>query len=324
MHKLYALILLVAVAVVACDTKDPGGPANVTITGPSPFTTTTTTSTSTPSTSTTTSIPFTLSRTYIAIGPVAPNIPNLLTVSLRLISGGAAASSLQAWGDGAPRFTTAADPVFEVLGFYTTPGGAGGGVQGQLVGTLDNGQFTGTLTSITPECTAERQFGGSVNSLSLNWTGGPTLKDCKGSPLSFSSLTMLATAAPPPTAPPIPVTTTIPLSCAYGVTPTNVTFGSNGGTASVTINTGPTCAWSVQRFVDWVTVQPTAGSGPSTVSIAVPQNPGGQRTTTVVVAGQAVTITQLTTPLPSATTTSTSTSTTTTTTTTTTSINIGS
>jgi hypothetical protein len=188
-------------------------------------------------------------------------------------------------------------------------------VQGRLVGTLDAGTFEGILTSVTPECTAEREFSGSVNAQSLQWIGGTTLRDCKGNPLNFSPLTMLATAAPPPVAPPVPVTTTIPLVCAYGLSSGAASFNVNGGSVTVTLSTGPTCGWTAQRFVDWVTVQPTAGSGPSSISLIVSANPGAPRSTTVVIAGQQFLITQsnvsTTTTVSSSSTTSTTTTTTT-------------
>jgi hypothetical protein len=316
MRKLLFVALLIVTTVVACDTKDPAGPANVTITGPSPFTTTTTTSvapTVPPSTvPPTTTIPFSLSRTFISLGVVPPHVPNLLTLTLRQLSEGMVAAS---WRDYVPFLSTLADPVFSVLGFYTTSGGGSGAVQGRLVGTLDAGTFEGILTSVTPECTAEREFSGSVNAQSLQWIGGTTLRDCKGNPLNFSPLTMLATAAPPPVAPPVPVTTTIPLICAYGLSSGAASFNVNGGSVTVTLATGPTCGWTAQRFVDWVTVQPTAGSGPSSISLIVSANPGAPRSTTVVIAGQQFLITQsnvsTTTTVSSSSTTSTTTTTTT-------------
>jgi hypothetical protein len=268
MRKFYLMLLVVAVAVGACDTKDPKDPGAVTITGPSPFTTTTTTSTTTTSTTSvppTTSVPFATARTYFAFGPTAPHVPNVLSLNLKQSSPA---------------------PTFEVLGSYQTPSGAGGAVRGTLVGTLDNGTFTGTLTGITPECTAERQYSGTVNSLELRFTGGTTLHECKGTPLSFNSLNMLASQAPPPTAPPPLVTSTIPLTCSYSLGTGLTSFGAGGGSGSVELITGGQCAWTVQRFVDWVTVQPVAGTGPARVTYTVAPNGGAPRSTTIVIAGQ--------------------------------------
>jgi hypothetical protein len=103
---------------------------------------------------------------------------------------------------------------------------------------------------------------------------------------------MLATAAPPPVTPPVPVTTTVPLSCGFGLSAGGASFDVNGGTGSVDLTTGPTCGWTAQRFVDWVTLQPTSGTGPLRISFAVSPNPGGPRTTTLVIAGQQFVIRQ--------------------------------
>ena len=284
-------ILLVVAVVVACDTKDPSGPATVTISGPSPITTTTTTSTSIPTTTSTTStttstIPHALARTYISLGIVPPNVPNSLSLSLKQTAG--VGNSASSWRDFLPIFRTAVE--FAVLGFYTTSGGGSGAVQGNLSGTLEAGTFTGKLTSVTPECTAEREFSGSVDTQALRWVGGMTLKDCKGSPLAFSPLTMLATTAPPPITPPPPVTTTIPLACGFGLSASAASFTLAGGTGGVDLTTGPTCAWTTQRFVDWVTVQPAAATGPARITFIVA--PGGPRTTTLVLAGQPFVIDQ--------------------------------
>ena len=271
MRKFYLILLIAAVAVGACDTKDPAGPGAVTISGPSPFTTTTTTSTTTTSTIPTTTVPFALARTYFAFGPTAPHVPNLLSLNLK---------------------QTSPAPTFEVLGSYQTPSGAGGAVKGTLTGTLDSGTFTGTLTGITPECTAERQYSGTVNTLELRFTGGTTLQECKGTPLSFNSLNMLASQAPPPTAPPPLVTSTIPLTCSYSLGSGQTSFPSPGGSGSIELITGGQCAWIVQRFVDWVTVQPSAGTGPARITYTVAPNGGPPRSTTLVIAGQPLVINQ--------------------------------
>ena len=271
MRRFYLVLIVVAVAVGACDTKSPSGPGTVTITGPSPFTTTTTTSTSTTSTIPTTSVPFAVARTYFAFGPVAPNVPNLLSLNLK---------------------QTSPAPTFEVLGSYQTPSGAGGAVKGTLSGSLDGGTFTGTLTSQTPECVAERQYSGSVDQLQLNWAGGATLVNCKGNPLSFNSLTMLASAAPPPTAPPPLVTSTIPLTCSYSLGNGPTSFGAAGGGGSIELITGGQCSWTVQRFVDWVIVQPVAGTGPARITYTVAPNGGAPRSTTIVIGGQPLVISQ--------------------------------
>ncbi|MFN7932000.1 MAG: BACON domain-containing carbohydrate-binding protein [Bryobacteraceae bacterium] len=85
-----------------------------------------------------------------------------------------------------------------------------------------------------------------------------------------------------------------------GTEPCNYTLNTNtanvpaaGGTASFTVTTGATCAWTADPGNSW-TVRSGAGSytGPATVSYAVGANSGGQRSVSFAVAGQTVTVTQ--------------------------------
>ena len=312
----FVLTGLVLSAFMACDTKTPTGPGEVTQLS----TSTSTTTTSVPgsggggtSTSTTSVIPLLPTiRTYVAFGPPpTPTAPSQLTIVLQR-TGGSALSTLSSY---IPFLRAEADPiVWTVTGFYTTPSGGGGKVTGQLVGTLDEGSFNGSLTAEAPECTAEREFGGSVDPQFLRWTGGRTLSDCKGSPLGFSTLTMLATSAPPPTSTiGSTTTTTLPLTCSYSLSANNATIGVAGGSGSVGVITAPNCGWTVQNFVGWITVQPTTGNGAGTVTFTAAPNPTPSvpRSTTLVIAGLPFVINQ---GVVTTTTTSTSTSTTTTTT----------
>jgi hypothetical protein len=173
-----------------------------------------------------------------------------------------------------------------VQGVYQTSSGTGGQVRGELIGTLDEGQFDGSLTYETPECFAERLFGGPVTAQFLRWTGGPTAEDsCKNKPLGYNTLVMAKsdTPLPPPTVSP---TTTLPLQCSYSLSANSVSIDSTGGQRTVGVTTGPTCSWSAQNFVDWITVlQPANGIGAGTVVLTIAPNPGAPRSATVVIAG---------------------------------------
>jgi uncharacterized protein (TIGR03437 family) len=82
-------------------------------------------------------------------------------------------------------------------------------------------------------------------------------------------------------------------TCEYAISPTSQSFGSAGGTNSVTVTTTSGCAWSVTNTLSWVTItagQNGAGSG--TVNYMVSTNSGAQRTGTLTIAGQTLTITQ--------------------------------
>jgi hypothetical protein len=309
--------LVLVALLMACDTKSPTGPSTVTVETPSPPTTTTappgpgTTTAPPTSTSTTTSVAMALSRTYVAFGPVPPTVPSQLTVVLQQ------RSAVASFFESLAFFEKQAEPVFTVMGFYVTPGGGRGQVTGQLVGTLDAGTYNGTLTAETPECTAEREYGGTLDPQFLRWTGGQTLRDCKGSPLSFNSLVMLATNAPLPTTTAASTsTTTTPLQCSFSLSTSGTSFGPTGGQATVGLTTGPTCGWTVQNFADWITVQPQSGSGSATIALTVAQGP--PRSATVVIAGQPFVVNQGQATTTTTTTTSPTTSTSTTTTTTTT------
>jgi hypothetical protein len=282
MRKLLLLTAVLALGViVGCDTKSPTGPSTVTIETPTPTTTIPPGGTTVPPTTTSIPTPAT-TRSYVAFGATAPTVPSQLTLVLTPLSGRPAAAS---FFDRLPFVGKQQDELWSVLGFYRTPSGTGGQITGELVGTLDAGTFTGTLTADSPECVAERQFSGTVDPQLLRWTGGTTLRDCKGNPLAFNTLTMLATSAPPPTTPPPPTTSSIPLQCSYALSISSDSVPATGGPRTVGVVTGPTCGWSVQNFVDWITVQPTTGTGPGTVTITVAPNAGAPRTATVVIAG---------------------------------------
>lgn len=171
---------LLSALLVGCESKNPVGPGSVTV-----VTATTTTTSVVPA------------RRYVAFNP-APTVPSDMTLFFELVSSGVA--------PGSERYT--------VFGLFKTGNGTPGEVNGQLAGTPDSGQFTGRLTIDVAGCTAEREFSGQVTSQLLRWTGGATLRDCPGSPLSFPELLLLKSDLPPPTTtaepPPPEVTTTVP------------------------------------------------------------------------------------------------------------------
>lgn len=308
MRKPLLFALLGVMLVAACDTKSPTGPSTVTIETPTPSTTTTSippgaTTTIATTSSTTTSVPNpATTRTFVSFGPVTPNMPSQLSVILQPLAGRNSTSFL----DRVPFIGTQADLLWTVTGFYLTPGGGSGRVSGELTGTLDQGSFAGTLTSQSPECTAEREFAGSVDPQFLRWTGGQTLRDCKGSPLGFNSLVMIATSGPAPTTSIAPTTTTTPLQCSYSLSADGVSVDGAGGQRTVGLSAGPTCGWNVQNFVSWIIVQPTSGSGSATVNLTIEPNPGAPRSATIVIAGLPFVVNQ---GLPTTTTTTTSTTT---------------
>ena len=82
-------------------------------------------------------------------------------------------------------------------------------------------------------------------------------------------------------------------ACVTSLSPTSQTFGSAGGTGSITVTAGGTCNWTANTGDSFVTITSGAnGSGNGTVNFSVASNIGPQRSATIVVGGQSFTITQ--------------------------------
>lgn len=106
-----------------------------------------------------------------------------------------------------------------------------------------------------------------------------------GHTLTLSQQAAGSTPSTPPPASP----------CTYAVTAGATTFGSAGGTTTVgvRVTSGSACTWNTSPRDSFLTVPSGAsGSGDGQATIAVAPNGGGARTGTVVVAGQAITISQ--------------------------------
>ena len=82
--------------------------------------------------------------------------------------------------------------------------------------------------------------------------------------------------------------------CGYAIAPNTVAFGSDGGFGSMRVTGRSGCGWMATSGAGWITVTSgPAGSGTGSVGFLVSSNPeGSRRTGVVVVAGQAVTVTQ--------------------------------
>jgi hypothetical protein len=83
--------------------------------------------------------------------------------------------------------------------------------------------------------------------------------------------------------------------CAFTVSPTNPTsLSASGGSASVTVTTATGCAWTAAEPASWLTITSGASaSGTGTVSYTAAANTTtSPRSTTLTVAGQAVTVSQ--------------------------------
>ena len=83
-------------------------------------------------------------------------------------------------------------------------------------------------------------------------------------------------------------------SCSYGLDHSTATVPVAGATLSVTLSTSSGCAWTASATGGFVTINPaTSGSGSQAFSLVVAANTAAaQRTSTVSIGGQTLTITQ--------------------------------
>src|SRR5262249_55183110 len=117
---------------------------------------------------------------------------------------------------------------------------------------------------------------------------------CAVAMLGLGPRSLLAQTLPSPPFPPLPP---FP-GCAYSITPPPLTLTSNAQTNTLAISTGQNCLWNVTTNTGWITISSTdihAGNGIATYSITA--NSGtASRSGTVVIAGQAIDVTQQGTP----------------------------
>ena len=82
-----------------------------------------------------------------------------------------------------------------------------------------------------------------------------------------------------------------PPPCSYSVSPTSLSFSTTGGSANVTVTTTSGCSWASSSSTSWVSAVGTASaSGASKVTAQ--QNTGGNRSSSVTVAGVKVSVSQ--------------------------------
>ena len=85
-----------------------------------------------------------------------------------------------------------------------------------------------------------------------------------------------------------------PASCTFTLSPSTLAFGASGGTSSITVTTGSSCAWTAASDRGWLTIGSGAsGRGSGTVTVAVTANTNSDaRAGTLTVAGQPVAVSQ--------------------------------
>jgi subtilisin family serine protease len=82
-------------------------------------------------------------------------------------------------------------------------------------------------------------------------------------------------------------------ACSYSISPTSASYTSAGGTGSVSVTAGASCAWTAVSNDAWITITSGAsGSGNGTVNYSVAANTGAARNGTMTIAGLTFTVTQ--------------------------------
>jgi len=82
------------------------------------------------------------------------------------------------------------------------------------------------------------------------------------------------------------------VTCTYAVPPT-VSVLPAGGQFSLNVSASATCPWSTSSNVPWMTITAGAGVGAGTVTYNIAPNTAGTRVGRLTIAGQPVTVTQI-------------------------------
>jgi hypothetical protein len=85
-----------------------------------------------------------------------------------------------------------------------------------------------------------------------------------------------------------------PPPCSFGIAPTSQNVSRSGGSGSIAVTaSAPSCAWTATAGAPWLTITSGAsGTGNGTVGFSATANPGGSRSGTLTIGGQAFTVTQ--------------------------------
>ena len=83
------------------------------------------------------------------------------------------------------------------------------------------------------------------------------------------------------------------LACSVSLSPGSVTVAASAGLGAVTVTASAGCWWTASTDAAWIIVSAAAGNGSGTLAFAFAANPGAERSATITVSGQPVTITQV-------------------------------
>lgn len=82
-------------------------------------------------------------------------------------------------------------------------------------------------------------------------------------------------------------------TCNYSVNPSSLSLSASAAEGTITVTTQSGCSWTASSPVGWIQITSgSSGSGSGTVRYRVSQNTGPERSTTLTVAGQSVSVRQ--------------------------------
>jgi len=83
------------------------------------------------------------------------------------------------------------------------------------------------------------------------------------------------------------------LSCSYSINPASEAIAAGGGTSTIAVSTGGSCAWTSASNAAWITIASGGtATGPGSVKLNIAANSGAARTGTATIAAQTFTVTQ--------------------------------
>ncbi|MEZ5402009.1 MAG: BACON domain-containing carbohydrate-binding protein [Bryobacteraceae bacterium] len=224
----------------------------------------------------------------------APGVPNAVAVAGGLAHSIALVSTegVWAWGSNSVGQFGKADPVSSLLPiaghqlplctYFIFPGGAtvadiGAALSAQVSTAA---ACTWTASSSVPWITVTSGLVGGPGSFNYVVGPNPTTSSRTGTILvADKTFTVIQSAG---------------TGCTYSISPQNLNVTAAGGTAQVTVTTGPGCSWNASAVDFWITLTSGAtGTGSGAVSFLYDSNTSTiARAATIVIAGNSFVLTQ--------------------------------
>ena len=85
------------------------------------------------------------------------------------------------------------------------------------------------------------------------------------------------------------------VSCSYSISPASRSFGSDGGTGSISVTAPSGCSWTASEGVKWIEIQSGkngSGNGTVTYSVSANKDKKNSRSATITIAEISHTVTQ--------------------------------